>query len=181
MKGKWLSAVSVLVLLLAAVVPLASAQGTVQGTDDVPNVGANTHNPSSTWRPASGRSRSGCTGLKLNGKAKGPVSPGCTRPVCRAATPRGRQHLDCPGAVRDSYQPDLWGYGRPAAQPDSSAGSHRRQLNHLGAGLQPTLLPRPAVRRHRGRCVDAQLLQGAFRQPLHGQRGGNGLGERALQ
>ncbi len=73
MKVKWLTTLLVFVLLLAAVVPFASAQGTVQGTDDVPNVGANTDNPSHPLGDQQAAERAKGVEAKLNGKAQGKV------------------------------------------------------------------------------------------------------------
>jgi immune inhibitor A len=76
MKAKWFSTLLVVTMLVVAIVPLAgaapaAAQG---GTDEVPNVGANTDNPSHPLGDKQSELKSRAVESKLNGKTNGPVA-----------------------------------------------------------------------------------------------------------
>jgi immune inhibitor A len=76
MKAKWFSTLLVVIMLAVAIVPLAgaapaAAQG---GTDEVPNVGANTDNPSHPLGDKQTELKTKGVESKLNGKTDGPVA-----------------------------------------------------------------------------------------------------------
>ena len=85
------------------------------------------------------------------------------------------------GEFGNDIHPTLRRHDRPGAQPDRGPQPGDRQHDDLGARLQPVVLHRPAVRRLRGRELDAEVLRGAVVEPLHGQRRGHGLGESPVQ
>ncbi len=76
MKAKWFSTLLVVTMLVVTIVPLAGAaparaQG---GPDDVPNVGANTDNPSHPLGDKQRELKTRAVESKLNGKTDGPVA-----------------------------------------------------------------------------------------------------------
>jgi immune inhibitor A len=75
MKAKWFSTLLVVMMLVVAIVPLAGAAPAAQGgTDEVPNVGANTDNPSHPLGDKQRELKTRGVESKLNGKTDGPVA-----------------------------------------------------------------------------------------------------------
>ena len=75
MKAKWFSTLLVVMMLVVAIVPLAGAAPAAQGgADEVPNVGANTDNPSHPLGDKQRELKTKGVESKLNGKTDGPVA-----------------------------------------------------------------------------------------------------------
>ncbi len=120
MKAKWFSTLLVVTMLVVAIVPLAGAApaSTQDGPDDVPNVGANTDNPSHPLGDQQAAEKQIALEAKLAGKTKGKTHEVAKGQYVELAREGEDSIWTVVGQFGNQIKPDIWWHGWSSAQSD---------------------------------------------------------------